>query len=77
MPPMELQRRLPDFVKASHYVRVDDSEEAAVLLASHFQVSWHFTGGHTTPVAAFAATFAADGSLQSHGPRLPPSPARH
>eukprot|EP00322_Chrysochromulina_rotalis_P024693 CAMPEP_0115846164 /NCGR_PEP_ID=MMETSP0287-20121206/9722_1 /TAXON_ID=412157 /ORGANISM="Chrysochromulina rotalis, Strain UIO044" /LENGTH=362 /DNA_ID=CAMNT_0003299951 /DNA_START=36 /DNA_END=1124 /DNA_ORIENTATION=+ len=31
------QRRLPTFILGHHYVRVDDSEEAAEVLASHFE----------------------------------------
>ena len=31
------QRRLPSFIQGHHYVRVDDTEEAAATLASHFE----------------------------------------
>jgi len=31
------QRRLPAFIQGHHYVRVDDTEEAAEVLASHFE----------------------------------------
>ena len=36
------QRRLPDFVRRHLYVRVDDTEEAADTLSSHFEEIVHF-----------------------------------
>ena len=36
------QRRLPAWIQGHHYVRVDDSEEAAETLASHFESTTAF-----------------------------------